>query len=325
MSIQQLPVELLRKILDELFLINEAYRWETPRLSYLRWMTVCKLWHALMLELLYRSVQLEDLEQLRLFSSSIRIHRHRARAMETFKLRDLKRSRKNSAAFTRIPFAHLTNLELVDIHFQKIAPRFAISAATVTKLVCNDVTFVSNDSLKRFMKGFTGLRDLSIEGIQMEEEYICNMLLLVGSKLESFTIISSVSNLDSIFALIPNVKRLKLVVPTKGAWMMLSPYILPQSCEDLHLESGHLPFVMNMMALLSERTFLPAMKVFPRIAWYRQRGDHATVSQSLACTVLKNGAKVALAERGMLWTERDSDFTMLQGTSNCRNGPKLLT
>lgn len=52
-SMQQMPVEVLRKIFDELFHISEAYRWDTPRLRYLEWMTVCKLWHSLMLELLY--------------------------------------------------------------------------------------------------------------------------------------------------------------------------------------------------------------------------------------------------------------------------------
>lgn len=316
MSIQQLPAEVLRQIFDELFHINEAYRWVTPRLRYLEWMTVCKSWHSLMVELLYRSVQLEDLEQLNLFSSAIKSRPRLARRVETFHLRDFTRSRVASAAFTRIPFTSLRSVKLINVHIQKVAPRFFESASTVTHLELTDVNFATGDSLSRFIKCFKRVKELSIKGVYVDDATVQAILRVIGSKLETITIEGSVWNIHDMLVLLPNVKRLDLDISRTVGWTLLSPDAIPQGCEEIRLQCRSLSFVMNMLGALSERTFLPALKEFPHISWSRRLRDRETpsIAQWTALKTLKQSARMALVERKIEWTEKDSCATILDGT-----------
>lgn len=314
--LQQLPIEVLRKIFDELFYINEAYRWTTPRLRYIEWMTVCKLWHPLMTELLYRSVQLEDLGRLRLFSAAIKEQKRRALSIESFQFRDSIPNRMSSAAFTRIPFAHLRSMKLVNVHIHKIALRFSVSALTVTSLECRNVSFACKESLKRFIKCFTNLRTLNLEGVGADQANFCEMLRIVGSKLDHFSLLANVQDLEAIFALIPNVKRLNIRIHSKPAWTLLSPYSIPQACREISLQSAHLPFVMEMIASIAEPKFMPELKGFPRIFWASHRGERPTILQLVMITALKEQARVALSERGIRWTAENAGLTILEGTSS---------
>lgn len=235
MSFNELPIEVIRKIFDELFHINEAYRWETPRLRYLKWMTVCKLWQALMTDLLYRSVQLENLAQLHQLSDAIKTQKRRARCIETFHLRDITRSKTDIAVFTRIPFVNLRSLGLADVLVHKLSPRFHMSAATVTTLTLKDVTFASNEILRRFMKLFTKLTDLVVEGIHMDDATVVSILDVVGRKLERISIKTHVRDLHSILDLIPQIKHLDIDIQSRSVWDLFPAFSLPQKCESFRI------------------------------------------------------------------------------------------
>ncbi|KAK9899002.1 hypothetical protein P389DRAFT_42266 [Cystobasidium minutum MCA 4210] len=309
----RLPVEVLRKVFDELFYLNEGDLWEPPRTRYKPWMTVCKLWHDILKETLYRSIQIDNVKHLHKFYHAIKQNRRRARYIQSFQIQDEVRRKSNTTNFTRIPFVNLRYLGLTNVLVQKTAPCFAASASTITTLNLKDVTFASDRSLRRFMKSFTSLKSLHVEGFAMDDSTITKILQIVGRNLERFSVnVSYTQDMMAILALMPQIKHLNLYVSRRSSWHRFAVEEMPPHCESFSVETTDLVLLLKVMAALSDPLIMPKLNKFPRIRW-SPCNDQYPLPYSLPIQGAKENARRALIERGITWTTRDAFTTLMDG------------
>jgi hypothetical protein len=318
-SIKELPVETLRKILNELYAVNAQELWPaelgpTPTSRIIAWLAVCKKWTPLIKELLFRVVALSNVERLEIFADAACREPHLARCVESLYLYD--GGLNNCSSLFSVPFLRLAKLELVDVCIAQVDPLFSISAQSIKELTLTGVLFANAISVQSFLCGMKNLKTLSIHGTP-GEKHLKIMLDIVGDHLEAFSIRGVyIRDIGALLAAMPNVKKLKLQISSSNSWRSLSPYAIPQSCTHVDLQSWHIQFVFDFMAALIDSDYLPYLEAFPRIIWRPEAHDLQSALTTIAFRTIKDLTAVSLRNRNLKWTLLESEGTILRNTSN---------